>query len=405
MRVLILTPSLPYPPHQGASIRNFGIIHGLRHAGHDVTLLSFHENGLAIDSTPLATLCARVETVPPPSRPPTSRLRDLLLSSQPDLARRLDSPAFRERLQTLLNETRFDLVQFEGLEMAIYLAQAHAAQPEAKLCYDAHNAEYALQSVIFDVDRRTPSRWLAAVYSLVQMRRIAHFEREICQSVDCVIAVSDEDAGSLRPFRPDGRIGVVPNGIFASDYEDDRQRLDLGEHVLMFTGKMDYRPNVDAIRWFASAILPQVRRQVPDARLYIVGQKPHRSVQALRDQEHVEITGWVADVKPFLHAADVYVAPLRMGSGTRLKILEAMAAGCAVVATPIAASGLQPETREALLIAEGETTLTTAIVGLLQDPARRQALGEAARAVVRQHYDWSALIPCLLNIYKDAGIG
>jgi polysaccharide biosynthesis protein PslH len=290
------------------------------------------------------------------------------------------------------------------LEMAGYMPTVRLRQPKAKLCYDAHNAEFALQQAIFDVERQVPRRLPQAAYSLIQARRIAYFERGVCQMADCVIAVSDEDAEALRPFRRDKRVEVMPNGVFADDYAVDLPHVDLGENVLVFTGKMDYRPNIDAMRWFTGSVLPRVREQIPDTKLYIVGQKPHRSLEALRDQPGVEITGWVQEVQPFLQAADVYVAPLRMGSGTRLKILEAMAAGCAVVATSTAASGLK-DVRESLILTDGETGFAEAIVSLLQDPARRQALGTAAKRAVKQHYDWSVLIPCLLKIYKDVGLG
>ena len=117
------------------------------------------------------------------------------------------------------------------------------------------------------------------------------------------------------------------------------------------------------------------------------------------------MTGWVSQVQPFLHAAQVYVAPLRMGSGTRLKILEAMAAGCAVVATSAAVAGLDAEAREALVIADTESAFASGVTRLLQSPAERRALGKRAQQIVRKHYDWSALIPCLLDIYREIGLG
>lgn len=405
MRVLLLTPSLPYPPHQGGAIRNYGLLRGLHEAGHTVCLLSFHDDSLDPKTTPLAQLCEWIDTVPVPERSKSDRLRDMILSGQPDLARRLESAAFRERLTTRLTNESFDLVQFEGLEMTPYLALVRKLQPTARCCYDAHNAEHTLQWAIFHVDRHVPDRLPAAAYSMLQARRIQRYERAVCAQVDCVIAVSEEDAAALRPFRTDRRVSVVPNGIFTERYSDDSPRLDVGPNMLVFTGKMDYRPNIDAMRWFADTVLPLVQEAVPDVRLYIVGQKPHQSLESLRDQPHIEITGWVQDVQPFLQAADVYVAPLRMGSGTRLKILEAMAAGCAVVATTVAAAGLNNAAKRSLILADDERAFAQAVVALLNDPQRRTALGQAAQADVRSLYDWNKLIPCLLQTYEDIGLG
>ena len=399
MQILLLTPAFPYPPHQGGALRNFGIIRGLHDAGHTITLVSFSEGSTS--GTPLPGYCQRIETVDPPPRGPIHRLRDLLLTRQPDLARRLESPEFRDRLRALLQQTSFDLVQFEGLEMAIYLPLVRQFQPHAKLIYDAHNAEFALQHVIAEVESESRSRLPASIYSRIQARRIARFERSICQQADAVIAVSAEDAAALRNFRVDHQVYVLPNGIFTDDYAAPQQDVELGDSVLVFTGKMDYRPNVDAMQWFTNAILPKIRAVCPEARLYVVGQKPHASLQGLREDDAIEVTGWVAQVQPFLHAAQVYVAPLRMGSGTRLKILEAMAAGCAVVATSAAVSGLDDQARAALVIADGETDFADGVIQLLQDADQRAKQGKQAQQIVRTLYDWSALIPHLLDIYRD----
>ena len=405
MHLLMLTPSLPYPPHQGGALRNYGLLHGLRAAGHQITLLSFDDKNTDISATPLDKLCIRVETVSPPPRTSLDRLRDLVSSTRPDLAHRLMSADFQQRLIDLLSEVRFDLVQFEGLEMAAYLPVVRQQQPNAKLCYDAHNAEYQLQQMIFEIDRRALRHWPAALYSLIQSRRIAQFERTICQQADCVLAVSEEDAQALRSFNVDTPISVVPNGIFTQHYDGKNEQLDLGGCVLTFTGKMDYRPNIDAMLWFTSEVFPHVLTQIPHVMLYIVGQNPHPRLEHLRDHPKIALTGWVADVQPFLNATQVYIAPLRMGSGTRLKILEAMATGCAVVATSLAAAGLPAEASETIQIVDSASTMADAIVSLLRDNEKQQQLGLSAQAFVRQHYDWSVLIPRLLTAYRTIGLG
>ena len=196
----------------------------------------------------------------------------------------------------------------------------------------------------------------------------------------------------------------MPNGVDTSDYHPpaDRRRE---PRQLVFSGKMDYRPNVDAIEWFHRGVLPLVQLRYPDIGLVIVGRNPHARLQALASDTAVEITGWVDTVEPYLQAATIYIVPLRMGSGTRLKILQAMAAGCAVVSTSIGAAGLNPATRSALEIADDADQFAQSIVSLLADEERRRDLGERARRQVRQHYDWSALIPLLLGAYEDICLG
>lgn len=405
MRILLLTSALPYPPHGGGALRTFGILRGLSEAGHELSLVCFHDDSVAVSSTPLVEYCAHIETLPLPERSMSDRLKMLAFSNQPDLAGRLESSAMRDALRRLLNSTTFDMIQFQGLEMAIYLPFVKQAQPAAKLIYDAFNAEYVLQKRIAEVDRGNPRRLHAAVYSTIQAGRIARFERQICALADGVIAVSPEDAESLRPFRHDGKVHLLPNGIFVDDYAQPRQGIDLGDQALVFTGKMDYRPNVDAALWFTESILPQIRRRCPNTKLYIVGQKPHSSLHALGEHEYVEITGWVAEVQPFLQRAAVYVAPLRMGAGTRLKLLEAMASGCAIVATPVAASGLVPEAQAAMKLADSETEFADAVIRLLEAPQQQNELGAAAQTAVRRFYDWSALIPCLLEIHQEIASG
>ncbi len=163
---------------------------------------------------------------------------------------------------------------------------------------------------------------------------------------------------------------------------------------------MGYRPNVDAalmVRRYTSWI--SVRAHVPGARFFIVGHQPHQRLSPLRDREDVQVTGWVPDVNPFLHAAAVYVVPLRMGSGTRLKLLQAMAAGQAVVSTRIGAQGLTVEDGVQLRLADTEEDFAHAVITLLSDPVEREKLGQRGAEYVAAHYDWQVIAPLLLQTY------
>jgi glycosyltransferase involved in cell wall biosynthesis len=391
---------MPYPPASGGEIRIHGVIEGLRRAGHNITLLTFHES-VSDESIP-ADLC--IIPIPSPQRTKWDRLNDLLFTRQPDIAGRFYSSLFETRLRELLTREQFDLIQFEGIESVRYLPITKQVQPTAKLIFDTFNAEYALQRGIYQIDRKNFKRLPFAVYSFLQIARIKRFEREMCRLADAVIAVSQEDADLLRQFRDDHRIHIVPNGVWVDRYTNGEPPVNLGENALVFTGKMDYRPNVDAMLWFTEEIFPRIKTQVPDAKLVIVGQKPHTRLSHLQTMTDVIITGWVESVSPYLRAASVYVAPLRMGSGTRLKLLEAMACECAIVATSTASAGLRDETRRAMIMADSAQELTEAIVALLSDPQRREQLGVLARQQVAQYYDWSALIPQLLNVYTEIGL-
>ena len=167
---------------------------------------------------------------------------------------------------------------------------------------------------------------------------------------------------------------------------------------------MDYRPNVDAALWLVNEILPLIRHRVPDVTVTLVGQQPSPRLDALRTIAGITITGRVESVVPYLSAAAAYVAPLRMGSGTRLKLLEAMAAGSPIIATTTAAAGLMPDAKVAMLIADGAAPFAEAVIGLLTSPDKRAEMVSAGKVAVRAHYDWPATAPALLNIYKEHGL-
>ena len=406
MRILFLTGQVPYPPQAGGALRTYGLLDGLHRAGHTLDILTFCEPGQAEpSSTPLAALCNQIHAVPAPRRTITTRLRDLFLSNHADMARRFYSPEFAAALKTLLANGNYDLVQIESLEMATYLPIIQAQRPAVRTIYDSFNAEFDLQRLIFDIDRRNPARLPGALYSLIQWRRLTRFERYVCQQVDRVIAVSEADAEAFHRLCDKAVVEVVPNGIYTNEYARPIGSLELGSSALLFTGTMNYRPNVDAVLWFTENVLSEIRTAVPDTRLFIVGNKPHDRLNGIRQRVDVEVTGYVQDVLPFLHSASVYVAPLRMGSGTRLKLLQAMAAGCAIVSTTVGAQGLDVTSGREMILADDAISFAQATVTLLRDAALRKSLANAAVRRVCDRYDWSVIVPRLLNVYQEMGLG
>ena len=397
-RILLLTPQLPYPPHQGTSLRNFHLLRALAER-HEVTLLSFAEDDRPADVARLSELARVLPPLPVPPRTTGQRLRQLLTTSAPDMALRLRSGAFSEALTGALHTAQFDAVQIEGIELAWTIPTVRATGSRARLVLDCHNAETELQRRALRGDRSRPARWPAAAYSAIQVGRLARFEREALAAADVVIAVSEEDRRQLMALVGHERpVAVIPNVIDVQAYRWQMLVPDECRFDLVFTGKMDYRPNVDGVLWFAEAIWPLVRRQRPDATWAIVGQRPHPRLAALREQPGITLTGRVEHVQPYLAGAGVYVLPLRIGSGTRLKLIESMAAGCTVVSTTIGAEGFALDDGGEAILADTPEAFAAAVLGLLDDPARRAAMGTRAQAFAAQ-YDWRRVAPLLNEVY------
>jgi glycosyltransferase involved in cell wall biosynthesis len=162
---------------------------------------------------------------------------------------------------------------------------------------------------------------------------------------------------------------------------------------------MDFRPNVDAVLWFTREVWPLIKAEVPDVHFSVVGQRPHRRLDPLREDRSVTLTGRVEDVRPYIADAAVYVAPLRMGGGTRLKLLEAMAMSKPVVATSLGAEGYPVTDQHELILADAPAEFAQAVVSLLHSPARRAELGHSARTFVQRRYDWRVIVPWLEQVY------
>ncbi|MBC8264112.1 MAG: glycosyltransferase [Anaerolineales bacterium] len=437
MRILFLTPQLPYPPHQGTTIRNYNIIANLA-PRHEIHLLSFVHSQDEIDAaTPLHQHCRSIEGIPIPRRSPLKRFLSLFLSPLPDMALRLPSAEFQAKLAATLRRVPFDVVQIEGIEMTQFWmlevgnwklevggwklddGTGHPTsnssttlrtgfQPPTSnvqrpiSIFDNHNAEYVLQQRAFETDVRQPRRWVAALYSLIQWKKLSRYEAMICQLADGVVAVSEADKAALQQLVPGLEVTVVPNAVDVEYYTSaDIQPSPLPPRSLVFTGKMDFRPNVDAVLWFCHEVLPIVQRRIPDVCFYIVGQSPHRRVLRLADDPAVTVTGYVDDVRSYIAGACVYVVPLRIGGGTRLKVLEAMAMSRPIVSTSLGCEGFEGlvSGRE-LSLADTPEEFAQQVIELLDDASRRERLGWAARRFVEEQYDWWLIVPRLEQIYE-----
>jgi sugar transferase (PEP-CTERM/EpsH1 system associated) len=388
MKILWLNANLLLPLDKGGKLRTW---HLMRHLArrHDITYLSFVDpEATAADRAGMREVCERLELVPrrDPAKGSLAFYADAasrIVDPLPYAAGKYRSREYRQRLESLLATGSFDLVVCDFLVPAVNMP---ATVPCPSVVF-THNVEAEIWRRHYERQTNPGSRLLFRQ----QWQRMLRFEAETLRRFDLVLAVSDTDKDTFQHLYPGSlrtEVFTVATGV---DTEFFAPRAGGGSKHLVFTGSMDWIPNEDAMKYFCEDILPLVRAQEPDVTLSIVGRAPTPAVQRLADIAGVEVTGRVDDVRDYIDRAAVYVVPIRIGGGTRLKIFEAMGMGKAVVSTTIGAEGLPVTDGANVVIADDAAAFATAVVGLLRDPARRVQLERAARELVVTHYDWSAV--------------
>lgn len=391
-RILFVTSRLPFPPKEGHQLRSWHLLQALA-SQHEVTLLSFAraDDDLAAAEQMRARL-AGMETFPIASERSKPALAMALLrgsfGNEPFVAAKYVSDAMRARIAALA--PGMDAVHFDMLPLMRY---ADAVPAPVPVVYNAHNVEHALLETRARLERNP----LARLFLHRQAPRLLAFERDACRRAKLVLACSGTDAQQLRPLAPGTRVAIVPNGV---DLEGNvPARTPPGKARLVFVGQMGWFPNRDGVEWFLHDVFPRVLMMRPDAEFVLVGKAGGLEVPA-EVASHVTLAGFVPDLRPVVHGAAVYVVPLRAGSGTRLKVLEAMALGKAIVTTTVGSEGIVLRNGESALYADDPGDFAHAVVALLDSPVLRDGLGAAARACAEQHYGWDAIGRDLLAFYE-----
>lgn len=388
MRILFVTPQPPHETQGGAAIRNWHLIDAARRAGHHVDVLTF---GMFLPHdgppSPVPGSQSRSRSLP-------RRIKDLVASREPDLVHRLGATNLRRRVAELAQRNRYDFVQIEGLEMWPCVPN------DIPAIYDAHNDEAKLQSRIARQALRDRDL-LRAVYSTMQTRKLRRYEAAVIRRAIATIAVSQSDAEALRDLAPERPVLIVPIGVDTTYFVPDSASPNPETSFdLLFTGTMNYRANADAAEWFIRTVWPCIRAVLPTARLGIVGRGPSPSLRARDGRDGITVTGAVDDDRPYMAGSRVYVLPIRFGAGVRVKLLNAMSMGCAVVATPAACEGVSVVAGKHIVIADAEAApFASVVLDLLADAEYRRNLGVAARAHMCEAYDWAHCTPELLALY------
>jgi polysaccharide biosynthesis protein PslH len=383
--LLFLAHRLPYPPNKGDKVRSH---HLLRHLAHRyrVVLGSFIDDPLDWQHVEkLRALCAEVhvESIVPWSR--RIRSAGAVLTGEA-----LTLPYFRS---SELDEWVKDVVRRERIERAFVfsspMAQYVLDLPRMRSIVDFVDLDSAKWG---DYARRRP--WpVSAVYRR-EARRLLAFERLVAARVEASLFVTREEARLLSAAAPESanRIVTIENGV-DSEYFSPAHGLEspfsASEHPIVFTGTMDYWPNVDAVVWFAQEVLPGIRLHDACARFHVVGMNPHRAVRALGSDAAVNVTGRVDDVRPYLRHARAVVAPLRVARGIQNKVLEAMAMRRPVVVTSAVAAVLTARPGVDLEVADDAAAFAAKMLAVM-DPAAGDRMGRLARARILADYAWTS---------------
>jgi polysaccharide biosynthesis protein PslH len=382
--LLFLTHRLPYPPNKGDKVRSY---HLLRHLAsrHRVFLGTFVDDPDDEQHLPtVQALCADMHAAR--LHPKRARIGSLtgLLRNEPLTLSYYRDDGLARWVDALQAQHTLDAVLVFSSSMAQYVTQF--AGPRLIDFVDVDSAKWT--------DYAPAHRWpLSWLYRREGLQLLA-YEREVASHAKQSFFSTEKETEMFRGLAPEsaGTVSALCNGVDADFFQPDAQRASPfaeGEIPIVFTGAMDYWPNVDAVTWFAKDMLPALRQQWPQAKFSIVGRSPTAAVRALAADD-VVVTGTVADVRPYLQHAAVVVAPLRLARGIQNKILEAMAMARPVVAASTCVQAIDARDGEHLLAAEGADDYVKAVSDLLRQPPRAASIGAAGRACVLAAYDWDA---------------
>jgi glycosyltransferase involved in cell wall biosynthesis len=393
MRILFVALQFPIPANNGLKMRSWSVLQALAAEGHELSLVYFQDSSeVRAEVLPLGSACRHVTAVPFRFTSLSSsrdywRRALAICSRQPYACGRFGSPAMRKRITEVLSQHQFDLIIADTAFSMLNLPTT-----DVPVVLNAHNLEYMILKRYLSHE----SNPLKLAYGWLESRKVRSWESEACFQANYVMCCSQHDRELLQMLRPGVPTFVVPNIVDVDSYIPAD---DVEEPVLIYQGGMDWYPNRDAVENLAFEILPILRGLVPHFKVIVAGRNPSPEFrQRFSRIAEVSFTGTVADMRIPIAKAAVSVVPLRIGSGTRMKILEAAAMGKPVVSTTLGAEGLEFIDGSEILIADRPQAFAKAIAQLLNDAASRRSLGLAARRRVEQQYSMSVLRESLLEL-------
>lgn len=397
MRILWVTAQFPCL-HSGAQVRQFNLLKYLSQTNF-VTVLSLLRENEEQEIPKLRDLGIDVITVPMPQKRSLGKWHNrfhswsqLILDPQPNFAHTFSTGELRNHLSELVKDWKPDIVHLDEL----YVASLEEVVEGTPCVLTETNVE----SKVFERKSRYIKKYTHRLSAWIEMRKLSTWERKMLHRVQACVAVSNEDAAALRLLAPNLPVTIVPNGVDTYRFKPPNNSQ-LERSGLLFFGNLDYQPNIDALIFFSREIFPLIQSSQPDITLTIIGPNAPASIRALGDIPGVSFIGFVEDLRPYLWRASVCVVPLRSGGGTRIKILESLAAGCPVVSTALGAEGLILQDGQDLLFADEPGDFARTVLDLLNNSELRHRLAIAGTRTVEKRYDWKVITPQLEQLFAS----
>lgn len=394
-----VTARVPFPLDTGGKIRSFHLLKEVSQA-HEVTLVT----GIESERERQATTVLRDEI-------PRLTLQAVVVPRRNTLVRRVwragtnafdalpyswagyRHARFTANVRAVLGRIRHDVVHCDHIQVA-HAVMSMRTPPRI---LNAHNVESVLMARLAAVE----AKWARRRLIEWQARKVRRAEKETYARFDTCVAMSEVDRARMVEMAPAVPVVVVPNGVDLTWFRVSNEQPE--PDLVVFSGSMDWEPNVDAALYFARNVLPRIRRWRPGARFVIAGRDPAPRLRAQLDGDSsVAFTGTVADIRPYLAKASLVVVPLRVGSGTRLKILEAWAMAKPVLSTTLGAEGLPARDGENIAIADSAESMAVRAVQLLTRRGEAECLGSRGRRLVEERYSWGVVAESLSAVYEEA---
>lgn len=395
MKILQLTPQFIFPPDDGGRIGIYNITRELQELGADVTMVSLNTSQPEFQTISISEKQLPVYSIHHSTKNSIPRILYSVFDTEPLYLRKHFSKRILDKLLLLLKGKSFDIIHADHTAM-IPLALELRKHLQLPVGVRMHNVEWKIwQRYADELPKTNPSHY----YIQLQTNRLRKRETELLRMVDVAFPITEVDMNLCKDMAPLTRLELVAAGVDSKEWikSVETQR---NPHELVLATPWSWKHNLTGALWFIEEVLPLIRKEVPECTLTLLGKNAPRELYTMKDSG-VDCLGYVDSVKPYYHRASLYIAPLFVGSGVRIKVLEAMAAGLPVVATPIAAEGINASDTEGLLRCNDAEAFAATIINLLHNQQRLVELGLAASTLMARQYQWKESIQHMYNTYLN----